>query len=296
MNDPTPPAGPTMQERIARMSANGLIACLPPQYIAASAARFGAHDAKVTPGQERATARKDGAVAVIPVHGVIVPREDRYSQFFGETGAENTAERVRAAVADQRVKAIVLHVDSPGGNVNGVTEAAAVIRAARGKKPIVAHADFNMASAAYWLASACDEIIASPSAQVGAVGVIAMVQDVQGALELAGIKMTAYAKPDDKADGWGYWNNTDKFDARMKTEIADAYAQFISDIAASREIDRAAVLEEWAGYYAAKRAKLLGMVDKVRSINETFAAYTVANSGSMQAARNKLAVIKRRSR
>lgn len=285
MND----AAPTMQERLARLSANGLVACLPPQYIAASAAR-------ITPGQERATAKKDGAVALIPVYGTIVPREDRYSQFFGETGAENTAERVRVAVADSRVKAIVLHVDSPGGNVNGVTEAAALIRSLRGRKPIVAHADFNMASAAYWIASAADEIVASPSAQIGAVGVIAMVQDVQGMMEKEGIKMTAYAKPSDKADGWGYWDNSEKFDARMKLEISEAYAQFVNDIAASREIDRAAVEAEWAGYYNAKRAKLLGMVDKVRSISETFAAYTVVNSGSMQAARNKLALLKRKTR
>lgn len=285
-NDTTPPAaGPTMQARLERLISNGPVACLPPPYIAATAAR-------ITPAQERSVAKKDGAVAVIPVRGVIVPREDRYSPFFGEVGAEDTAERVRAAVADNRVKAIVLDIDSPGGNVNGVTEANALIRSLRGKKPIVAHADWTMASAAYWIGCAADEIVASPSAQVGAVGVISMYADVQEMMKLAGVKMTPYAKPADKADGWGYWENTDKFDARMKQEINDLYAQFVADIRASRDgSDAAAIEADWAGVYIAKRAKLLGMVDKVRAMSETFAAYTTTANTGLQASRNKLAFL-----
>lgn len=290
-----PPAGPTMQERVARLSTYGMYAGLPPHYIEASVRRAAAaiEADKLTPGQERAIARKDGAIAVIPMRGVIVPREDRYSQYFGEVGAENTAERIRAAVADQRVKAIVIDIDSPGGSVNGLTEANAAIRALRGKKPIVAHADWNMASAAYWIGCAADEIIASPSAMVGSVGVITWFADVQEQMKMLGITVTPYSKPDDKADGWGMWQNTDKFDARMKQEIADAYEQFVSDIAASRSIDRAAVLENWAGFYVAKRAKLYGMIDKIRSMSETFAAYTnTANNGLTQARRNQVALHK----
>lgn len=280
----TPPPQPSMRERLARLSSNGLIACLPPQHILASVAR-------ITPAQERSVAKKDGAIAVIPMRGVVVPREDRYSQMFGEFGAENTAERVRAAVADTRVKAVVLDIDSPGGNVLAVTEAAAAIRALRGKKPIIAHADWTMASAAYWIGCAADEIVASPSANVGAVGVISWSVDETKLLAEMGVTYTRYAKPDDKGDGWGMWPNTDKFDARMKASIASAYKQFVDDIAASRSIDRAAVLEDWAFAYEAKKAQLLGMVDKVRPMSETFAAYT-ANNGAPTAARNKLAVLK----
>jgi len=288
----SPPAtGPTMQERLARLSTHGLVACLPPQYIQATVQRAMEAE-KITPGQERAVARKDGAIAVVSMRGVIVPREDRYSQYFGEIGAENIADRVRAAVADARVKAIVLDIDSPGGSVNGLTEANAAIRALRGKKPIVAHADWNMASAAYWIGCAADEIVASPSAQVGSVGVITWFADVQEQMKMLGMKVTPYSKPDDKADGWGMWENTEKFDARMKQEIADAYEQFVSDIAACRSIDRAKVLADWAGYYVAKRAKLYGMVDKVRPMSETFAAYTNAANSGATSARNKLAVTK----
>ncbi len=286
----TPPTGPSMQERLARLAGNGLVSCLPPVHIAATAGR-------ITPAQERSVAKKDGAVAVIPVRGVIVPREDRYSSFFGEVGAENTAERVRSAVADTRVKAIVLDIDSPGGNVAGVTEAAALIRSLRGKKPIVAHADWTMCSAAYWIGCAADEIVASPSAVVGAVGVITMFVDQTEMLKQLGVTVTPYAKPDDKADGWGMWPNTDKFDARMKADIAAAYKQFVDDIAASRTIDRAAVEADWAFAYGAPKAKLLGMVDKVRTMSETFAAYT-ANTGvgvqADQTRQKKLGLLKRK--
>lgn len=281
---------PSMRDRLARLSANGLIACLPPQFIAASVAR-------ITPAQERAVAKKDGSIAVVPMRGVVVPREDRWSPLFGEFGAENTAERVRVAAADPRIKAIVLDIDSPGGNVLGVTEAANAIRAARGKKPIVAHADWTMASAAYWMGCAADEIVASPSATVGAVGILSMFVDETKMLDLLGVKITPYAKPDDKGDGWGMWPNTDKFDARMKQSIADAYKQFVDDIAASRTIDRAAVLEDWAFAYEAKRALLLGMVDKVRPMSETFAAFSASQPGTNpQTARNKLALLKHKGK
>lgn len=290
------PQPPALRDRIARLNAMGPVALASWQMVDASVRRaISAVDAeKLTPAQERRTAAQPGAVAVIPVRGVIVPREDRYSQMFGEVGAEDTANRVRQAVADSRVKAVVLDIDSPGGNVLGVTEANAAIRELRGKKPIIAHADWVMCSAAYWIGCAADEVVASPSALVGACGVITMAVDETKFLDDLGIKVTPYAKPDDKADGWGMWPNTDKFDARMKRDVADCYGQFVADIVASRpNTDPKLIQDEWAFHYQARRAKLLGMVDKVRTMSQTFAVYT-ANTGN-QAAQNRLALLKRKS-
>lgn len=289
------PQLPTVRDRISRLNAMGPVALASWQMLDASVRRAVAgNDAeKITPAQERRTAAQTGSVAVIPVRGVIVPREDRYSQMFGEVGAEDTANRVRQAVADSRVKAVVLDIDSPGGNVLGVTEAHAAIRELRGKKPIIAHADWVMCSAAYWIGCAADEVIASPSALVGAVGVITMAVDETKFLDELGVKVTPYAKPDDKADGWGMWPNTEKFDARMKRDVAECYGQFVADITAARpSADPQVIQDEWAFHYQARRAKLLGMVDKVRTMSQTFAAYT-ANTGN-QAARNRLALLKRK--
>lgn len=284
---PTATPGPSMRDRLARLAANGPCAILPPEHIEAVMSR-------IDPRTERAVAGREGNVAIVNVRGVIVPREDRYSAYFGEVGAEDTAQRVAAAVADPTVKAVIVAFDSPGGNVAAVPEATAAIRALRGKKPIIAQADYTMASAAYWLAQGPDEICAAASAGVGAVGVITMHVDQTKYLAELGFVVTPYAKPADKADGWGYWANSDKFDKRMSQMIDETYAQFVADITQSRpSVDKADILDNWAGFYNAERAKLYGMIDKVRSIQESFAAYT-ANTGKTQTAllRKKLGLRK----
>ncbi len=281
------PKLPSVQERMARLASFGPLSM--------SAEHLAQHLSRVDPRTERAIAGKPGSVAVIPVRGVIVPREDRWSQMFGEVGAEDTFRRTAAAISDKTVKAVVWDVDSPGGSTSGVEEVVAQLRALDTDKPIVAHADFLMASAAYHLACGADEIDASPSAMVGWCGVLWPYIDEQKMFEMLGLKAFPFAKPDEKGDGWGMWENTAKFAERRQESVDEAYAKFAQDIATARGVEKSAILKDWAAGFNAPHAKLLGMVDKVRSINETFAAFTTpANTGSTQAARNRLAIAKRK--
>lgn len=274
---------PNLRERIARLASFGAPLSIAPDQMVAAMSR-------VDPRTERAIAGKPGVVAVIPVRGVIVPREDRMSSWFGECGVENVVMKVRAAVSDKGVKAVILDVDSPGGSTFGLPEAVAELReiCAGTDKPVIAHADFLMASAAYHLAVGADEINASPSALVGNVGVLYPYADEQKMWDEIGIKFTSFAMPDDKGDGWGLWDNTEKFAARRKQEVKETYERFVSDILASREVTKEAIREDWAGAYNAPRAKLLGMIDKVRSIAETFSAYTQTGNAVAGMQRRKL--------
>jgi ClpP class serine protease len=99
--------------------------------------------------------------SVLGVIGVISQRAAQVDDMSGPGGTsdERLTARFRSAVNDGNVKAIVFDVDSPGGGVYGVQELAEEIRAARGTKPIVAVANSLAASAAYWLASAADELV-----------------------------------------------------------------------------------------------------------------------------------------
>lgn len=285
------PRPPNLQERLSRLASFGAPLSLAPEQLMAAVSR-------VDPRTERAIAGKPGAVAVIPVRGVIVPREDRMSAWFGECGVENVVVKVRAAVADKGVKAVILDVDSPGGSTFGLPEAVAELRdiCAGTDKPVIAHADFLMASAAYHLAVGVDEIDASPSALVGNVGVLYPYADEQKMWDEIGIKFTSFAMPEDKGDGWGLWGNTEKFAARRKQEVKETYERFVSDILATRNVEREAILADWAGAYNAPRAKLHGMIDKVRSIAETFAAYTQTGNAVAGMKRRQLEVMKRISR
>src|SRR5687767_6197854 len=82
-----------------------------------------------------------GTVAVLPLHGVIAPRMDAMTDISGGTSAEAFGKTFSRLMANPEISAIVIDVDSPGGNVFGVEELATTIRDARGTKPIVAVAN-----------------------------------------------------------------------------------------------------------------------------------------------------------
>lgn len=153
-----------------------------------AAASFSAHDlaAAVPPAETQ------GTIGVIPVRGIITHRGfgGMMDFFFGGTTVEGMRAAFRQAMGDPAISAVVFDFDSPGGDVVGVPELAAEILAARGPKPIKAVSTGEMESAAFWIASAADEVIVSPSASAGSIGVWAMHVDESGALEQAGLDVT----------------------------------------------------------------------------------------------------------
>jgi signal peptide peptidase SppA len=112
-------------------------------------------------------------VAALPVHGVMAKRMNMFQAISGGVSHEIVAADFRDAMANSKVKAIVLDVDSPGGTVDGTAELADIIYQARGEKPIIAVANGLMASAGYWVGSAADEVVlASPTTNIGGIGVV----------------------------------------------------------------------------------------------------------------------------
>src|SRR5690349_6563448 len=121
-------------------------------------------------------------IAVVPIHGVIEHRSSWLMEILGGASVEGISAQLRAAVADPEVRAIVLDIDSPGGSVAGITELADEIRAARKTKRVYALANTTAASAAYWLGSQAAAFYATPSAQVGSIGIVGVHLDFSRAL------------------------------------------------------------------------------------------------------------------
>jgi len=138
-------------------------------------------------GARRPDDRTAGIVAVLPLFGTIFPRANMMTDVSGATSAERFGARFVELVKNPDVGAIVIDVDSPGGQVSGVDELARKIYDARGQKPIVAVSNHLMASAAYWIGTAADEVVVSPSAEVGSIGVFAVHEDMSAALEQQGV-------------------------------------------------------------------------------------------------------------
>lgn len=213
------------------------------------------------------------AIAVIPVHGVIEHRESWIMQYLGGVSAEGIRESIRTALGDPAVSAIILDVDSPGGTVAGITELAAEIRASRGSKPIVAVANTLAASAAYWIAAQADELVASPSASVGSIGVYAIHQEASRMLDEMGITTTIISAGPHKTEGNEFEPLTDDAKAALQRRVDESYQSFLSDVAAGRGLTAAQVEDKYGGgqVLSSKRALAAGMVDRVETLGQAIA-------------------------
>lgn len=232
-----------------------------------------------------------GNVAVVPVSGVIFPRGGGlWADLFGGTSAERLTLAVQQAAADTNVSAIVLDVNSPGGSVAGVTEAAAAVRAASAQKPVVAIANHLAASAAYWIAAQAGELWVTPSGEVGSIGVFAAHQDMSKMLEDAGLKVSLISAGKYKVEGNPYEPLTDEARAAIQERVDDYYNAFVRDVAKGRNTSVDAVRGGFGegrtvGAVAAKRE---GMVDQVGTLSEAIASAAklarAAQRGSPRAA------------
>jgi capsid assembly protease len=113
---------------------------------------------------------RDG-VAVVPVVGPIFRRADMFAEISGATSTEKIAQSFGAAVRDPAVHAVVLDIDSPGGEANGIAELATLI-SQTSSKPVHAYVGGSGSSGAYWLATAAPDLTVAETAQVGSIGVV----------------------------------------------------------------------------------------------------------------------------
>lgn len=220
-----------------------------------------------------------GAIAVLPIYGVIAPRMNLLSDMSGGTTFEGLTAQLHDVMANKAIKTIVLDVDSPGGSVAGATEFAREIMAARTKKPIIAQIQYLGASAAYWLASAATEIIASPSAMVGSIGVFTAHDDISESLAKLGVKRTVFSAGKGKAAVAAGVPLSEEDQARAQSRVDDAYARFVGDVVKGRGKGMTAdrVKGEWQAHvYPAAEALSLGMVDGIATLTETLARLSIA--------------------
>ena len=115
-----------------------------------------------------------GSTAIVPVTGPIFRYANLLTEISGATSIQTLATDFRAAVDDPAIESIILEIDSPGGQVAGVSEFAAQVREATAIKPVIAYVSDLGASAAYWIASQASELIVTPSGLVGSIGVFSV--------------------------------------------------------------------------------------------------------------------------
>lgn len=223
-------------------------------------------------GPQGATRTDGGAVAVIPIRGVIAHRMSAMEDSSGGTSAEGIGKMLRAAMADQSVGTILLDIDSPGGTVTGVAELAAELFAMRGQgKKIVAQVNGMAASAAYWIAAQADEIVSLPSGVSGSIGVFTVHQDLSAALEKEGVNVTLISAGKYKVEGNPFEPLTEEAKAVKQAQVDEAYAAFVKDVARGRGVSPADVRNGYGQGRAltAKDAKAAGLIDRIGTMDDT---------------------------
>jgi ClpP class serine protease len=232
-------------------------------------------------GEPPASARGDSGydlvagVAVIGVRGVLMPRLGTLRP-WGDwaTGYDGIAANFRAALADAAARAIVLSVDSPGGDVADLIELAETIYLARGDKPIVAIVDGAAHSAAYWLASAADFITVPVAGSTGSIGVITGLTDFSGALEKAGIAahFVTFGRDKAAASRAQYTGVTKEVLAGIQADVDVIGEMFVASVARNRAIAAAAVRAQEARCFMGEAGVAAGLANRVLAPAEAFQA------------------------
>jgi signal peptide peptidase SppA len=209
-------------------------------------------------------------VAVLPLFGTIFPRANLFTDISGATSTEMFGKRFNELCCDPSVGAIVIDVDSPGGQVPGVAELSAKIFEARGCKPIVAVANYLMASAAYWIGTAADRVVVSPSAQVGSIGVFAMHEDISMAMEMEGVKVSLISDGKYKTEGNPYEPLSQGARDAIQASVSLVYERFIGAVANNRGVDAATVRSGFGEgrCVSADEAVAMGMADEVGTLED----------------------------
>lgn len=226
-------------------------------------------------------------VAVMPVTGPIFPRANMMTEMSGATSVAMLQADYRAALAHPDVGAILLQIDSPGGQVSGIHAFADQVMAGAKQKNTVSYVSGTGASAAYWIASAANEIILDPTGIVGSIGVIAGVPvqvapDANGDMWLEIVSTNAPKKRPDPMTEEGMAEMLSTLDALEKV--------FHAGVAKGRKTTVAKVISDFGagGVKVGADAVTAGMADRVSSYDAALGALRkqVANQ-------RKLASLKR---
>lgn len=208
-----------------------------------------------------------GGVAVLPVHGTLVQRAGGLDAMSGLTGYNMVSSRLQAALADSKVRGIVMEFDSPGGEVAGVFELAGQIAAAT--KPVYAHANEMMFSAAYALGAGAQELWVAQTGMVGSVGVIMMHVDQSQADAKKGLVYTPIFAGARKTDYSSHAPLSDAARASAQEQVDRLYQVFVDHVAGARGMDQAAVRATEAGLLTPGQALDNGMADGQATLAET---------------------------
>lgn len=198
-----------------------------------------------------------GAIALIPVKGTLTTEGGYFGLMASSQGILEAIEEVERR---KRLKAAIFEINSPGGTPFAAKEVATRITAM--EKPAIAWVREYATSGAYWIASACDEIVADELSTVGSVGVISIRPDINELLKKFGVDIETLKTGRYKGLGLPYEKPTAEEREVRTSELEEIKGRFLEAIKANRHLDEATLQElASAKIYLGLEAKQLGLID-----------------------------------
>lgn len=214
----------------------------------------------------------EGTVAIIPIHGMITQRGSVWDDEFGGTSTMKFEAAFSRAYNNERIGAIVLDIDSPGGTTPGVQLASDRIYSTRGgAKPVVGVVNSMCDSAAYWMGSSAESFVAVPGAwSIGNIGVYRMHVDVSKMMENFGVKHEFISTPEYKTEGNPYEPLSEEARAFQQQQVDAVYEQFNKTVARNRGVTPAHARDHYGKGrdFNAEQAAQMGLVDRVASMEQ----------------------------
>ncbi len=198
-----------------------------------------------------------GDVAVISVIGPMFHYENILTMVFGLPATETVAQEYRKALDNSEVNSIVLWIDSPGGQLGGISELAQQIAKGKQKKKTVAYVGDFGASAAYWIASAASEIVAVDTAELGSIGVVlGLRRSPSDSIEIVG-SQSPKKRPDP---------DTDEGRRQLQEQVDALTGVFIDAVSEYRNLGQPQVMSLQGDVVIAAQAIKAGLADRIGSL------------------------------
>ncbi|MDD5478402.1 S49 family peptidase [Rhodoferax sp.] len=213
-------------------------------------------------------------IAILPVLGTLVRRSSYLGAASGLTSYHDIEAQACQAFADPMVKAVLLEIDSSGGEAGGVFDLAQRLRqlAQTSGKPLWAIADEAALSAAYAIACAADRLWLTRTAEVGSIGVVAVHVDESVADAKAGMTYTFLHAGAHKVDGHPHAPLPAIVAADIQADIEQLHQQFISLVAGFRRLTPESIRDTEARVYRGEAALQAGLADQIGTRNEAVTA------------------------
>lgn len=229
--------------------------------------------------------QKEGTLGIVRIQGSLVNGDDAFwNEIFGAVGYGEIRNAVLQLAFDPEVTSIMLDIDSGGGQVSGLTDAAEVLRTVDAHyKPVFAHTGGSMCSAAYFLGSCARRVTAASLAEVGSIGVLVVHRSVARALEENGIDVKVIRSGEFKALGNPYEQLSDEARKTIQQSCDYTYEQFLAHVAKQRGVLPSYVKEHMGEgrVFIGQQAMDVGLVDEVLSLDGALQSALVAKKPNL---------------